>query len=105
MPKRERPAPRGWEAAPEFTPESRQITASFPDLHLRVWCNIKGINVLAYVDRSDSTGRIHRTSIASATWRGRPPSEVDVALWGALVLSTWLESRVLAAGEEELAGA
>lgn len=105
MSSRKRAAPAGWEGAPEFSPESKAITAAFPDLHLRVWCNVRGVNVLAYVDRSDSKGRLVRTDIAKATWRGKPPTEVDVALWGAMVLSTWLEDRVLALGEAEAAAA
>lgn len=97
-----RKPPRGWTAAPEFSPESKAITASFPDLHLRVWCNIRGINVVAYVDRSDGHGQLRRTDVAKATWIGKPPTETDVVLWGAMVLSTWLETRILALGEGEL---
>jgi hypothetical protein len=102
---RKHPVPESWTGAPEFTPESRAITAAFPDLHLRVWCNVRGVNVLAYVDRSDSKGRLVRTDIAKATWRGKPPTEADVVLWGAMVLSTWLEARILALGEAEAAAA
>jgi hypothetical protein len=69
---------------------------------VRVWCNIRGINLLAYVDHSDERGRLHRTDIAHSTWRGKPPSEEDVVLWATAALSTWLETRVLAMGEAEL---
>jgi len=102
---RKKTAPAGWTGAPEFSPESRAITSSYPDFHLRVWCNIRGINVLAYVDRSDSKGRLVRTEVAKAVWVGKPPTETDVVLWGAAVLSTWLETRVLALGEAELSAA
>ena len=101
MASRKRQPPAGWVPAPEFTPESKAITSAYPDFHLRVWCNIRGINVLAYIDRSDSKGRLVRTEVAKATWVGKPPTEADVVLWGAMALSTWLEKLVLAAGEVE----
>jgi hypothetical protein len=104
MASRKRQPPRGWVPAPEFTPESKAVTLSHPDFHLRVWCNIRGINVLAYIDQSDSRGRLNRVDVAKATWLGKPPSAEDVVLWGAMVLSTWLEGRILAAGESEVAG-
>jgi hypothetical protein len=97
-----RKPPPGWRGAPEFSPESRKVTITWPSLSLRVWCNAMGLNVVAYVDRVDSNGRLVRVDIASSTWRGKPPTEEDVVLWGALVLSTWLESRIQAIGDAEL---
>lgn len=84
-----------------LSPESRSVTLMYPDLHLRVWCNALGLNIVAYVDRSDSKGKLHRTQIASATWRGPLPSEEDVVLWAARALSVWLEARILALGDAE----
>jgi hypothetical protein len=86
----------------ELTAESRRTTLMYPDLSLRVWCNALGINIVAHVDRSDSAGRIHRTEIAKATWRGKPPTEADVVLWASLALARWLEGRILELGDAEL---
>jgi hypothetical protein len=98
---------RAWvarQAGPrELSPESRQVTLLYPDLHVRVWCNAMGINLVAHVDRSDGEGRLHRTEVAKATWRGKPPTEADVVLWAACALSAWLESQILATGEHEAA--
>lgn len=85
------------------SPESLRIQHSWPDLHVRLWCNISGLNILAYIDRSDASGRVHRTEVARATWLGKPPTEEDTVLWATAALSTWLEARIMAAGEEELA--
>lgn len=105
MPSKRRPAPAHWGCDPVFSPESRAVTAKYPDFHLRVWCNVNGINVLAYVQWSDERGKLHTTDVARATWRGRPPSEEDVVLWGMMAASGWLEARVMAAGEAEVTGA
>lgn len=84
-----------------LSPESKAVTLLYPDLHLRVWCNALGLNIVAHVDRSDGQGRLHRTEIAKATWRGPQPNEADVVLWAARALSTWLEERILDMGEHE----
>ena len=89
----------------ELSPESRRTTLLYPDLSVRVYCNARGINLVAHIDRSDEAGQLHRTEVAKAVWRGKPPSEEDVVLWATAALSTWLEARILAMGEAELSGA
>lgn len=86
----------------ELSPASRRTTLLYPDLSVRVYCNAMGINLVAHIDRSDGEGRLHRTEVAKAVWRGKPPSEEDVVLWATAALSTWLEARILAMGEAEL---
>jgi hypothetical protein len=99
MPSRKRPVPESWKGARALSPESRAITLLYPDLHVRLWCNALGLNLVAHVDRSDASGRLVRTEIKRATWRGKPPKEEDVVLWACLALSAWLEARLLSAPE------
>ena len=88
----------------EYSPESRRITTLYPDLHVRVWCNALGINVLAYIDSSRPDGSLRRVEVAKTTFRGTPPKEGDVVLWAARALTSWLESHIMALGELELTG-
>lgn len=65
------------------------MTAAFPDLHLRIWCNIRGVQVVCYVDRSDSQGRLHRTTIANTSFRPPEVTEELVISWAIRCLSRW----------------
>lgn len=100
-----RQVPPNWRGARTLSPESRATTLMYPDLHVRLWCNSAGLNIVAHIDRSDGQGRLHRTEVAKSTWRGKPPTEEDVVLWATAALSTWLEARILALGEAEVTGA
>lgn len=89
---------------PELSPESRRITASFPDLHLRVWCNIKGVSVLAYIDSTDGRGIMRRMEIQKALFHPREVTPELVVEWGRRALARWLEDRALAEGNAEPGG-
>lgn len=105
MPSAQHRKNRDWVAkqpgARELSPESRAATLAFPDLHLRVWCNINGVNVLAYIDSSDSKGRLCRMEIQKALFHPREVTPELVVEWGRRALARWLEDRALAQGEAQ----
>jgi hypothetical protein len=94
---------KGLPGAPELSEESRRLTGAFPDLHLRVWANIRGVNIHAYIDCSDGRGILRRTEVARALFQPSEVTEEKVVDWGRRALSHWLESRALAVEKDEVA--
>ncbi len=68
-----------------------------PELSLRVWCELDGVHLLAYVRRLDDLGKLHVTDIAQAIWKPGQATEVSVVDWGRRALSHWLEEQLIAA--------
>jgi hypothetical protein len=80
-----------WKGAPEFSKEGKAITAAFPDFSLRIWCNVRGVQVVAHVDRTDAKGRLHRTVVARHEFHPPEVTERLVVEWGRRVCAAWLE--------------
>ncbi len=91
-------AAAGWSPHPNLTAASRALTARYPDLHLRVWALPDGVHILAYIQRSDSGGRVHVTDVARAVWMPREVTELAVVDWAQRALAHWLQGQLEAEG-------
>ncbi len=90
-------AAAGWKPHPRNRKENRDFMEHMPELSLRVWCELDGVHLLAYVRRLDDLGKLHVTDIAQAIWKPGQATEVSVVDWGRRALSHWLEEQLIAA--------
>lgn len=83
----------------DLSPEGKQFTATHPALYLHVYCNFSGVQVVAYVDHLDRTGKLRRTTIQSTSFRPPAVTERLIVEWGERALRSWLEATLKAPPE------
>lgn len=93
--KRQHRAPAaGWAPPRDLSPEGKQFTATHPALHLYIYCNFSGVQVVAHVDHLDSKGKLQRVTIANTSFRPPEVTERLVVEWGQRCLSAWLAEQL-----------
>lgn len=80
--------------AHNLSPEGREFTSHHPALSLKVFCQLSGVAVVAYVDWLDSKGKLCRTEIANTEFRPQKVTERLVVEWGERCLRAWLEDQL-----------
>ncbi len=80
----------GWRPHPTNSAASRAARWAFPQLTLRIWAEIDGMQLVAYVETVDEKGRLHKTEIGQAKWQPHRVTERMVVDWGRRCLEAWL---------------
>lgn len=80
----------GWKQHWTGGRENRLCQWQYPQLSLRVWAQLDGVHVLAYVEQMGENGRLRHVQIASAAWAPKEVTDRLVVAWGARALSAWL---------------
>lgn len=80
----------GWRPHPHNTPAGRAKRWAFPQLTLRIWAEVDGMQLIAYVETVDNAGKLHKTEIGSARWQPHSVTERMVVDWGRRCLEAWL---------------
>lgn len=84
------PKGQGHYPHPNYTPEARAKRWAFPQLTLRIWAEIDGMALIAFVETVDAKGRLHKTEIGQAKWQPQSVTERMVVDWGRRCLEAWL---------------
>lgn len=80
--------------ARNLSPEGKAFRDRRPALSLRIWCQLSGVAVVAYLDRLDERGRLVRVEIANTEFRPPKVSERLIVEWGERCLRAWLEDQL-----------
>lgn len=92
MPDKRPPLPKGQGHYPHpgISPEARARRWAFPQLTLRIWAEIDGMQLIAFVETVDNSGQLHKTEIGQAKWQPTSVTERAVVDWGRRCLEAWL---------------
>lgn len=82
--------PSNWRPDPRNTPAGKAKRWAFPQLTLRIWAEVDGMNLLAYVQTVDNAGKLHTEEIGRAVWQPHSVTERMVVDWGRRCLEAWL---------------
>jgi hypothetical protein len=84
----------GWRPHPLLTDRAIAFQWRYPQLHLRVWAQLDGMHVLAYVEYMGEDARLVVHDVARAVWHPKEVTEELVVEWGQRALSRWLGDRL-----------
>lgn len=80
----------GWRPHPSLTKEARAKRWAFPQLTLRIWAEVDGMMLLAFIETCDNAGKLHKSEIGRAKWQPHSVTERMVVDWGRRCLEAWL---------------
>lgn len=80
----------GWKPHAYNIRENLRVRWMYPQLTLRVWCEVDGVHLLAFIDQTARSGKLLHVEIARAVWQPSMPTERDVVDWGRRALTRWL---------------
>ena len=80
----------GWRPHVYNLRENLRVRWMYPQLTLRVWCEVDGVHLMAYIEQTSRAGKLIHEEIASAVWQPSMPTERDVVDWGRRALTRWL---------------
>ncbi len=80
----------GWKPALRMQGENQRVKWMYPQLSLRVWAEVDGVHLLAYVETAGDASKVVHTEVARACWQPAGVTEWDVVDWGRRALTRWL---------------
>ncbi len=89
----------GWKPHVYNLRENLRVRWMYPQLTLRVWCEVDGVHLIAYIEQGTRDGKLLHEEIANATWKPSMPTERDVVDWGRRALTRWLADHALPEAE------